>query len=80
MAAAARCLGRRGNHRWALMVAVFLAMPRWYYLSPVILVGLFPLVRLPRPLPGANWVRASRREPAQPAATSDGRTVRAPSS
>jgi len=43
--------GARNDHRWALIVAVFLAMPRWYFLSPVILVGLFPLVRLPRPLP-----------------------------
>ena len=43
--------GARKDHRWALIVAVFLAMPRWYVLSPVILVGLFPLVRLPRPLP-----------------------------
>lgn len=43
--------GARSNHRWAMIVAVFLAMPRWYFLSPVILVGLFPLVRLPRPLP-----------------------------
>jgi hypothetical protein len=43
--------GARRDHRWALIVAVFLAMPRWYFLSPVILVGLFPLVRLPRPLP-----------------------------
>ncbi|HEV8177897.1 MAG TPA: hypothetical protein VGP44_09440 [Gemmatimonadales bacterium] len=43
--------GARNDHRWALIVAVFLALPRWYFLSPVILVGLFPLVRLPRPLP-----------------------------
>jgi hypothetical protein len=43
--------GARSNHRWAMIVAVFLAMPRWYFLSPVILVGLFPLVRLARPLP-----------------------------
>ncbi len=43
--------GARGNHRWALMLAVFLAMPRWYFLSPVVLVGLFAVVRLPRPLP-----------------------------
>ena len=34
-----------------MIVAVFLALPRWYFLSPVILVGLFPLVTLPRPLP-----------------------------
>ena len=71
--------GARNDHRWALMVAVFLAMPRWYYLSPVILVGLFPLVRLARPLPNpVARVRARRLQPA--AATSDGRTVRAPSS
>jgi hypothetical protein len=47
--------GARQDHRWALIVAVFLAMPRWYFLSPVILVGLFPLVRLPRPLPCVVW-------------------------
>jgi hypothetical protein len=46
--------GARNDHRWALIVAVFLAMPRWYFLSPVILVGLFPLVTLPRPLPLAT--------------------------
>jgi len=75
--------GARNNHRWALIVAVFLALPRWYFLSPVVLVGLFPLVRLPRPLPGQMWfaARTSRPAPSQPAAaTSDGRTVRAPSS
>jgi hypothetical protein len=43
--------GARNDHRWALVVAVFLALPRWYFLSPVILIGLFPLVTLPRPLP-----------------------------
>ncbi len=43
--------GARNEHRWALIVAVFLALPRWYFLSPVVLVGLFPLVQLPRPLP-----------------------------
>jgi hypothetical protein len=48
--------GARGNHRWALMIAVLLAMPRWYYLSPVLLVGLFALVRLPRPLPWVGWL------------------------
>ena len=81
IAAALVVWGARGNHRWALMVAVFFALPRWYYLSPVVLVGLFPLVRLPRPLPGANWVRQLWARPVQPAAaTSDGRTVRAPSS
>jgi len=76
--------GARGNHRWALMVVVFLALPRWYYLSPVLLVGLFPLVRLARPirlpvmprLPHA--ARLGRPQPA--AATSDGLTARAPSS
>jgi hypothetical protein len=80
--------GARNDHRWALMLAVFLALPRWYYLSPVLLVGLFPLVRLPRPLPGEAWLRSVRpsfghlrRVAVQPAATaSDGRTVRAPSS
>lgn len=43
--------GARNDHRWAVIVAVFLALPRWYFLSPVVLVGLFALVRLPRPLP-----------------------------
>ena len=81
VAAALVVWGARGNHRWALMVAVFLALPRWYYLSPVLLVGLFPLVRLPRPLPGTNWVRQLGMRPVQPAATtSDGLTARAPSS
>jgi hypothetical protein len=47
--------GARKDHRWALIVAVFLALPRWYFLSPVVLVGLFPLVRLPRPLPWSSW-------------------------
>ena len=89
--------GARNDHRWALLVAVFLAMPRWYYLSPVVLVGLFQLVRLPRPLPwpAIQWGRlqpaaagtlAAQPMIAQPlaiqtaAATSDGRTARAPSS
>ena len=88
--------GARNDHRWAVLLAVFLSLPRWYFLSPVILVGLFPLVRLPRPLPGALWVRslrpgspavrASAVQPAaatsvQPAAaTSEGRTAPAPSS
>jgi len=75
--------GARNDHRWALLVAVFLAMPRWYFLSPVILVGLFQLVQLPRPLPFAAWVPAFRaarvrRQPA--AATSEGRTALEPAS
>lgn len=70
--------GARNDHRWALMVAVFLALPRWYFLSPVVLVGLFPLVRLRRPLPWQTFYRRVRPQPA--AATSNGRTVRAPSS
>ena len=55
--------GARTDRRWTLVVAVFLALPRWYYLSPVILVGLFPLVRFPRPLPFVSrwWVRGGRR-------------------
>ena len=61
-----------------MIVALFLAMPRWYFLTPVILVGLFPLVRLARPLPGSGWFRRKGDQPA--AATSDGRTARAPSS
>jgi len=80
--------GARKNHRWALMVAVFLALPRWYFLSPVVLVGLFPLVRLPRPLPWPAFHLRPLARPVTPpliatqtaAATSDGRTVRAPSS
>ncbi len=78
MAAAVVVWGARTDRRWALIVAVFLAMPRWYYLSPVILVGLFPLVRLPRPLPWQIWLGWRSRQTA--AATSEGRTVRAPSS
>ena len=78
----------RNDHRWALMVAVFLALPRWYFLSPVVLVGLFPLVRLPRPLPWPAFHLRPLARPVTPpliatqtaAATSDGRTVRAPSS
>jgi hypothetical protein len=74
--------GARNDHRWALIVAVFLALPRWYFLSPVILVGLFPLVQLARPLPFAALLPALaerlRRQPA--AATSEGRTVLEPSS
>jgi uncharacterized protein YjeT (DUF2065 family) len=69
--------GARTDRRWAMIVAVFLAMPRWYFLTPVILVGLFPLVRLARPLPWARWFR---RKGDQPAATSDGRTALEPSS
>ncbi len=70
--------GARNNHRWALIVAVFLALPRWYYLSPVVLVGLFATVRLPRPLPRPAIRLLTRVQPAT--ATSDGRTARAPSS
>jgi hypothetical protein len=51
--------GARTNHRWAMVVAVFLALPRWYFLSPVVLVGLFPLVRFPRPLPIARFLPAA---------------------
>jgi Glycosyltransferase family 87 len=74
IAAALTVWGARGDHRWAVMVAVFLAMPRWYYLSPVLLVGLFPLVRLARPL---RWPQAiGWRRPQTVRATSDGRPVR----
>jgi len=77
--------GARSNHRWAMIVALFLAMPRWYFLSPVILVGLFPLVRFPRPLPipRLSGFPVALRRPQTAAATSGtsvGRTVRAPSS
>ncbi|HEV8403180.1 MAG TPA: glycosyltransferase family 87 protein [Candidatus Limnocylindrales bacterium] len=71
--------GARTDRRWTMIVAVFLAMPRWYYLTPVILVGLFPLVRLARPLPGSRWFRSRTAQPAA-AETSDGLTARAPSS
>jgi hypothetical protein len=46
IAAALVAWGGRSNHRWTVIVAVFLAMPRWYFLTPVILVGLFKVVRL----------------------------------
>ena len=73
--------GARKDHRWAVIVAVFLALPRWYYLSPVVLVGLFPLVRFAHPLPWPNWIR--RRFPsAEPAVTTpaigDGQTTVVP--
>jgi uncharacterized protein YjeT (DUF2065 family) len=71
--------GARPDRRWTMIVAVFLAMPRWYFLTPVVLVGLFPLVKLARPLPGSRWFRSRLGQPAA-AETSDGRTVRAPSS
>ena len=83
IAAALVVWGASRNHRWAVMVAVFLAMPRWYYLSPVLLVGLFPLVRLARPLrlPSLPGLRRPQLPAGQPAAaTSDGLTARAPSS
>jgi hypothetical protein len=76
--------GARSNHRWAMIVAVFLAMPRWYFLSPVILIGLFPLVRLPRPLsiPQVRlaWPAQRRQTAAATSGSVVGRTVRAPSS
>lgn len=72
--------GARTNRRWTVVVAVFLAMPRWYFLTPVILVGLFPLVRFPRPLPWMRWLGSRQQQPQPAAATSDGRTDRAPSS
>jgi hypothetical protein len=79
LAAALVMWGAKTNRRWTMVVAVFLAMPRWYYLTPVILVGLFAVVRLPRPLPFLGWRLAGRA--AQPAAaTSVGRVTRAPSS
>jgi hypothetical protein len=62
--------GARKDHRWALIVALFLALPRWYYLSPVVLVGLFPLVRFPHPLPWPGWIQR-RRTFDQPAITAD---------
>ncbi|MEJ7749082.1 MAG: hypothetical protein WKF56_07245 [Candidatus Limnocylindrales bacterium] len=79
IAAAVVVWGARGDRRWTMIVAVFLAMPRWYFLSPVILVGLFPLVRLPRPLPFVSRIRQIRRRQTM-AATASGRIKRAPSS
>jgi hypothetical protein len=88
--------GARTDRRWTMVVALMLAMPRWYYLTPVVLVGLFPLVRLPRPLPlgsvtlrriPARWAMIAPRTAWRTAraaytavATSEGRTERAPSS
>ena len=75
--------GARSNHRWAMIVAVFLAMPRWYFLSPVVLVGLFPLVRFPRPLPFPRFLQrliGTRGDQTAAASTSAGRSERAPSS
>jgi Glycosyltransferase family 87 len=46
IAAALVAWGARSNRRWTVIVAVFLAMPRWYFLTPVILVGLFRVVQL----------------------------------
>lgn len=84
MAALVVIWGARSNHRWAMIVAVFLAMPRWYFLSPVILIGLFPLVRLPRPLPIPQvrlaWPAQRRQTAAATSGSVVGRTVRAPSS
>ena len=54
-----------------MIVAVLLAMPRWYFLTPVILVGLFPLVRLRRPLPWMRWLHRGGVQTA--AVASDGR-------
>jgi hypothetical protein len=59
IAAAIVVWGARTDHRWAMVVAVALAMPRWYYLTPVILVGLFTVVQLPRPLLAPLRRRAS---------------------
>jgi hypothetical protein len=83
--------GARTDRRWALIVAVFLLLPRWYYLSPVILVGLFRTVRFPRPLPWVRWwndhqprllvsPRGDRHGQTASAMTSNGRTDAAPSS
>ena len=76
--------GARTDRRWAVVVAVFLTMPRWYFLSPVILIGLFSVVRLPRPLPwmalGRRPIRASRPQAVAATTAAAGRTFRAPSS
>jgi hypothetical protein len=79
IAAAIVIWGARTDHRWAMVVAVALAMPRWYYLTPVILVGLFPLVRLPRPTWEAFRRRATLRV-GTPATTSIGALPRGTSS
>ena len=84
LAAAIVIWGARTDHRWAVVVAVFLALPRWYFLSPVVLVGLFKVVTFPRPLPlpSIRWrpFRIERRQPAAAttSGSSVGRTVRAP--
>jgi hypothetical protein len=72
--------GARNDHRWALIVAVFLAMPRWYFLSPVLLVGLFPLVRLPQPVPWpVSRAMLRRLLPRSTPAPQGGETAPAPS-
>ena len=84
IAAALIVWGARTDRKWAMVVATLFAMPRWYYLTPVILVGLFVVVRFPRPLPiiPLSWQRAVQPKSAQPATagSSDGRTTLAPSS
>lgn len=86
LAAAVTVWGARTDRRWAIVVAVFLAMPRWYFLSPVILTGLFATLRFARPLP---WLETSIRRAAIPrprpqavvaANSGSGRTARDPSS
>jgi hypothetical protein len=80
LAAAIVIWGARTDRKWALIVAVAIAMPRWYYLTPVILVGLFAVVRLPRPLPFLGWRPVTRVVQPAAATTSVGRVTRAPSS
>jgi hypothetical protein len=36
--------GAPRNHRWTVVVAAFIALPRLYFLSPAMLVGVIPLV------------------------------------
>jgi hypothetical protein len=36
--------GARTNHRWAVTVAAVVALPRLYFLSPAMLVGVLPLI------------------------------------
>jgi hypothetical protein len=42
--------GARTNRRWTVVVAAVIAMPRLYFMTPAMLVGLLPFVwaRLPR--------------------------------
>jgi hypothetical protein len=53
--------GARTNRRWTVIAAAFIALPRLYFLSPALLVGIIPLLR------GESWLAWLRRAPATPA-------------